>query len=169
VWHLDEGVYFRPESGGLLLSPCDETPSQPGVPAVDPLAAESLAVKLPRAFPRLAAVTVALAWAGLRTFAADRLPVIGPDPRVEGFFWIAGLGGHGVTTSLSAGELAAKLLLEPRRDAGNPFSPARFAAPGAPDTSRARQAGPSAPAAASSAPARAEGVSRIRGGRSYES
>ena len=32
-------------------------------------------------------------WAGLRTFAPDRTPVVGFDPRAEGFFWLAGQGG----------------------------------------------------------------------------
>ena len=66
-------------------------------------------------------------WAGLRTFAPDGLFVIGPDPRVRGFTWAAGLGGHGITTCGPAGELAASWVLEPARNVPNAFDPARFA------------------------------------------
>ncbi len=68
VWNPTSGVYFRPESGGLLLSPCDETSAEPGVPAVDPAVLEQLAEKLSRHFPALADVPVRRGWAGLRTF-----------------------------------------------------------------------------------------------------
>lgn len=42
---------------------------------------------------------VRTAWAGLRTFAPDRLPVVGEDPQAPGFFWLAGQGGFGIMTS----------------------------------------------------------------------
>uniref|UniRef100_UPI0035660BB5 FAD-dependent oxidoreductase n=1 Tax=Roseovarius sp. TaxID=1486281 RepID=UPI0035660BB5 len=54
---------------------------------------------------------IAHSWAGLRTFAPDRLPVIGASRQTEGFFWLAGLGGFGIQTSPSVGQLAAALLL----------------------------------------------------------
>ena len=50
-------------------------------------------------------------WAGLRSFAADRLPVYGFDPKVEGFFWCAGQGGFGIQTAPAAAKLAAALVL----------------------------------------------------------
>jgi len=61
--------------------------------------------------PALGNLTVRRSWAGLRTFSMDQGFVIGPDPRLEGFFWVAGLGGHGMTTSAAVGELATDLLL----------------------------------------------------------
>ena len=50
-------------------------------------------------------------WAGLRTFAADRVPVAGYAPDAEGFFWLAGQGGYGIQTGEAAGRLAASLAL----------------------------------------------------------
>ena len=35
-------------------------------------------------------------WAGLRSFVADRTPVIGPDPACEGLVWLAAQGGYGI-------------------------------------------------------------------------
>ena len=56
----------------------------------------------------------AAACAGLRTFAPDRVLVVGEDPTVKGFFWLAGQGGCGIETSPAVGEIAADLLLEGR-------------------------------------------------------
>jgi D-arginine dehydrogenase len=127
VWDVAREVYFRPESAGLLLCPCDETPAEPGLPNTDPAAQDLLAEKLTRSFPRLLEVPLARAWAGLRTFTPDRLFMIGWDPRIEGFYWVAGLGGHGVTTSPAVGRLAAEELLDPARRSRSPFAPSRFA------------------------------------------
>ena len=67
-------------------------------------------------------------WAGLRSFAPDRLPVYGFDPATPGFFWFAGQGGFGIQTAPAAADLAAALLLG--RQGGTvdpaPYSPARF-------------------------------------------
>ena len=67
-------------------------------------------------------------WAGLRSFAPDRLPVFGFDPNVAGFFWFAGQGGFGIQTAPAAAQLAARLLVG---EAGGevdpaPYSPKRF-------------------------------------------
>jgi D-arginine dehydrogenase len=50
---------------------------------------------------------VTRAWAGLRTFAPDRDPVIGWDDEVPGFCWMVGQGGTGIQTAPAAGELVA--------------------------------------------------------------
>jgi D-arginine dehydrogenase len=71
-------------------------------------------------------------WAGLRSFAPDRLPVYGYDPDAGGFFWCAGQGGFGIQTSPAAAKLAAAMLLHqephPSVAAIDPaiFSPRRF-------------------------------------------
>ncbi|HEY6047486.1 MAG TPA: FAD-dependent oxidoreductase [Sphingomicrobium sp.] len=72
-------------------------------------------------------------WAGLRTFAPDRLPVYGFDAEAPGFFWCAGQGGFGIQTSPAAAKMAAAQLLGEAPDAMvadiDPavFSPTRFA------------------------------------------
>jgi D-arginine dehydrogenase len=112
VWDLSYEVYFRPEAGGLLLSPGDETAHPPASPATDPAVLEMLADKVIHCFPALSDLPIRNGWACLRTMAPDRRFVIGWDPRLAGFFWVAGLGGHGVTVSYSVGRLAAKLILQ---------------------------------------------------------
>jgi D-arginine dehydrogenase len=119
--------YFKPESGGRLwLSPHDET-------ACDPCdcAPEELDVAL--AIDRLQRVVdwkverVERSWAGLRSFAPDRLPVYGFDPSVPGFFWCAGQGGFGIQTAPAAAKLAGALLLgrKPELESA-PYAPNRF-------------------------------------------
>lgn len=110
VWDLDVGFYLRPEGAGLLLCPCDETEHRPGIPAVEPNVADLLAEKLLRHAPGLSDVDLRRCWACLRTFAPDRLPIIGWDPEISGLFHVSGLGGFGVTTSLAVGELASTLI-----------------------------------------------------------
>jgi len=48
----------------------------------------------------------------LRTFAPDRLPVVGEDPLVPGFFWLAGQGAGGIETSPILGAVAADLIVD---------------------------------------------------------
>jgi D-arginine dehydrogenase len=108
VWDVSHELYFRPERPGLLLSPCDEDEWSPGAAPSDPAALELLAQKLTDHYPGLATVRPLRSWAGLRTLTPDGGFVIGRDPRVEGFVWCAGLGGHGMTVAHAAGRLAAE-------------------------------------------------------------
>ena len=127
VMGFDGSFYFKPESGKLWLSPHDETLS----PACD-VAPEELdvATAIDR-FERVLDWPIAALehkWAGLRSFAPDRLPVYGFDTREPGFFWFAGQGGFGIQTAPAAADLALGLLL--RQGAGAvdpaPFAPLRL-------------------------------------------
>jgi D-arginine dehydrogenase len=104
-----DSLYFRAEVGGrVTMSPADEIPSPP----TDAKPRDGDVSRTMRTFERMAGVNTApirlvRAWAGLRTFAADRTPVIGFDPNVEGFFWLAGQGGSGIEGAPSMAALAA--------------------------------------------------------------
>lgn len=124
--------YFKPEAGGRLwLSPHDETACSAG-----DCAAEEIDVAI--AIDRLEHVVdwrierVERSWAGLRSFAPDRLPVYGFGDNGSRFFWCAGQGGVGIQTAPAAAKLAAALLLgrtpDPMVAAINPapYSAARF-------------------------------------------
>ncbi len=128
VLDISERFYFKPEAGAVWLSPHDETPSAPC-----DAAPEEIDIAL--AIERFGEVVdwqierVTHRWAGLRSFAPDRLPVYGFDPRAPRFFWFAGQGGFGIQTAPAAAALAAALLtgsgdapVDPQ-----PFSPQRFA------------------------------------------
>jgi D-arginine dehydrogenase len=112
VWLDDAGLYVRPEGGGWLVSACDEAhdPPPPGPGSRGPVegAVRALAAdKLARLLPTLADAHLAGGWSGLRTFAPDRRPVLGADPELPGLWWVAGLGGSGVTGGHAAAEAVA--------------------------------------------------------------
>ena len=124
--------YFKPDSGNVWLSPHDETPSE----AVDAAPEElDVATAIDR-FERVVdwkVQAVEHKWAGLRSFAPDRLPVYGFDPVDGGFFWFAGQGGYGIQTAPAAARLASQLLLGLDRDdmtrdlEASLYAPDRFA------------------------------------------
>ena len=124
--------YFKGEGdSSIWLSPHDEIPTDPCDAAPDE-------IDIATAMARFESVVewpverVERSWAGLRSFAPDRLPVYGFDPDARSFFWCAGQGGFGIQTSPAAAKLAASVLLGEAPDAmvahidPTIFSPARF-------------------------------------------
>ena len=128
AWWVDRPFYLRPESGGLLMCPCEEVlvplPPRGRQPDTDPAVLEGLFASLRELAPDLADRPVTRYWTGLRTFAADRRFVIGWDPGNPRLFWSAGLGGHGMTTGLAVGAFAAERFL--RGGEAGPLDPVRF-------------------------------------------
>ena len=108
----DGTFYFKGESdNSVWLSPHDEIDS-------DPCDAAPEEIDVALAIDRFQQVVdwpveqVERRWAGLRSFAPDRLPVYGFDGAAPGFFWCAGQGGFGIQTSPAAAWLGAALLLD---------------------------------------------------------
>ena len=120
--------YFSPESGGLLTSPMDEDPAEPGDAKADEWIVAQALDRLRQFAPTILPKTLKRKWAGLRTFSSDQSMIIGRDPSLECFFWVAGLGGAGIETSGVVGRLAADLIVDDRTDIMDvrPFIPERF-------------------------------------------
>lgn len=113
VWDLSNEFYFRPLENGLLLSPCDKmlcAVISKGE-KIDSQMQKALFQKLNRFSPNFAKLKIKKAKSGLRTMTPDGRFVLGEDPRVRGFFWTAGLGGHGVTTCFAVGNFVSDLIL----------------------------------------------------------
>jgi D-arginine dehydrogenase len=131
---IDEEFYFKPDAGRLLISPGDETPSEP-------CDAQPEEIDLAYAVDRIERATtievrrVHSRWAGLRCFVDDRTPVVGYAPGVQGFFWLAGQGGYGIQTAPALSRYAASQVLGQAVPAdladlglgGGMLSPARLA------------------------------------------
>ena len=129
VLDINGGFYFKPEHGKLWLSPHEETPSPPCDAAPEEL---DVAIAVDR-FEQVVdwrVLAVERKWAGLRSFAPDRLPVYGFDPAREGFFWFAGQGGFGIQTAPAAARLAAQVMLGMPRDTMTEKLDAALYAPG---------------------------------------
>lgn len=109
VKDIDERFYFRPFGGRLLITPADETPSPPCDAAPDELDIACAMMRFHHAADH-PVTRIHHRWAGLRTFATDRAPVIGWSETAPGFFWLAGLGGFGIQTAPAVARLAAALV-----------------------------------------------------------
>ena len=122
--------YVKPEAGGRgWLSPHDEIPTPPCDARPEEIDVAVAVDRLQQAVDWR--VKVERTWAGLRSFAPDRLPVYGFARDTPGFFWFAGQGGFGIQTAPAAAALAAALLgapADPMVAAIDPerYSPARF-------------------------------------------
>lgn len=111
VLDLAGHFYFKPVGNGRIwLTPHDEQPVAAGDVAPDEL---DVAIAIERLSETVdwRVEAVERKWAGLRSFAPDRLPVYGYDPDLSGFFWFAGQGGFGIQTAPAAARLAAGLLI----------------------------------------------------------
>lgn len=126
VWNLEPEFYFRPESGGLLVSVCDEERSSSLVETVSPGIAEALAELAGAHLPRFDNARVRSLWSCFRTKTPDGRFVIGRDPDARDFVWVAGLGGHGMGCSWEVGRLAAEAILERGAAELEAFDPTRF-------------------------------------------
>ncbi|GAB4404118.1 MAG: FAD-dependent catabolic D-arginine dehydrogenase DauA [Rhodoferax sp.] len=105
-----EQIYFKPDAGALLVSPANEDPVAPQDVQPEELDV-ALAVARLQELTHLSVRRVRRQWAGLRSFVADKTPVLGYDAQVPGFFWLVGQGGYGIQTAPAMGELAAALVL----------------------------------------------------------
>jgi D-arginine dehydrogenase len=108
VIDTDDEFFFKVDAGTVMGSPADETP-------VPPQDAQPEDIDVAIAIDRLERATTMKVekllrkWAGLRSFVADDVPVVGYDPGVDGYFWCAGQGGYGIETSYGMGRVSAAL------------------------------------------------------------
>jgi D-arginine dehydrogenase len=132
VIDIGGAFYFKGESEGRIwLTPHDETPVGPH----DVVPEE---IDVATAIDRLQSVVdwpvaaIERKWAGLRSFAPDRLPVFGADRHEPRFIWCAGQGGFGIQTAPAIAALLAAQLgaPEPQGAIGwidpSPFAASRF-------------------------------------------
>ena len=109
IFGAGESWYAKPDAGALIVSPAEEDPQPPQDAWADDMV---LAEGLDRYEQHVTApVTRLLAsWAGLRTFAPDRVLVLGPSHENQTFVWCAGQGGYGFQTAPAASLLMADLV-----------------------------------------------------------
>ena len=110
VIDFDESWYVKPEVGQFMGSLADETPSPPCDAQPEEIDVATAVDRIEQS-TTLTIRRIKNKWAGLRSFVPDKNLVIGFDPKVEGFFWLAGQGGYGIQTAEAAGRCAAALAL----------------------------------------------------------
>lgn len=110
IAHIGGDFYFKGESAGRIwLSPHDETPSVPCDASPDEMDV-ALAIDRFQAVVDWPIAAVERKWAGLRSFAPDRLPVFGADADEPSFIWCVGQGGFGIQTAPAISALLAHQL-----------------------------------------------------------
>lgn len=108
TFDVAETFYFKPEAGKVMVSPVDMARSEPCDAQADEMEV-AIAIDRIETFTTMKVARISHKWGGLRTFAPDHEPVIGPDPADAGFIWLAGQGGNGVMASAASARLAASL------------------------------------------------------------
>lgn len=123
------GFWLRPEGGQFLYGAPpreegDELPLDPDWRELDESAWERLAHRI----PALEAMRVERAWAGYyEMHQFDHNALIGPDPQVDGFWYLCGFSGHGIQHAPGAGLALAEWMSDgsPRSIDVTPLSPER--------------------------------------------
>ncbi|WP_329058007.1 NAD(P)/FAD-dependent oxidoreductase [Amycolatopsis sp. NBC_01480] len=108
VADIAETWYFKPEGGAVLMSPGDESEVLPGDVKPDPLDV-ALVLERVNAVTTLQLRSVRTSWAGLRTFAPDRAPVVGRHAGEPALFSFVGQGGYGVQMAPTLAKAGAEL------------------------------------------------------------
>lgn len=106
-----DGWYYRPDAEGALISPSEAVEQAPGDARPRPGDVERLVASI-NAVTDLRITGIERSWTGLRTEAADGVPVCGFDAAAPGFLWLAGQTGYGFQTSSAMARAAADLLVE---------------------------------------------------------
>lgn len=110
VWHLEEEWYFRADADGIAWSAGEELPDWAGEAEEDEAAPRRLRALVARRIPGAGPLEILWARAGHRSHLPDRRFLLGPDPRLPGWNWAVGLGGHGITCALAIAERVARAL-----------------------------------------------------------
>ena len=92
-----------------MASPVDEIESDPCDAQPEEYDVALAAAKVEQ-YTHLKVNRIAHRWAGLRTFARDRVPVAGFAPDSPGFFWLAGQGGFGLQTAPAMAEAVEAII-----------------------------------------------------------
>ncbi|MFM9974641.1 MAG: NAD(P)/FAD-dependent oxidoreductase [Beijerinckiaceae bacterium] len=104
-------AYFKPDAGRILASPGDQTAMEPQDVQPDEWDIAVLVDWL-ETQTSLKVKRIAHSWAGLRSFVADEVPVVGFDPLVPNFFWLAAQGGYGIMMAPALGRATAGLIFQ---------------------------------------------------------
>lgn len=121
-----QGSYLVPRHDGSTLTGStmeevgfDRTVTDPGIARIHEAAAGLV--------PRLRTARPAERWADVRPISADTLPILGPEPELEGLFYATGAGRNGILLGPVAGAMVAELVVggSPQLD-WRPFAIDRF-------------------------------------------
>jgi len=121
-----DGHYVVPRQNDTIL--CGSTMEDRGFDeSVTEGGREEIAGRVSELVPVLGDAPVVERWAGLRPLSADGMPVLGPEPRVQGLFYATGHGRNGILLAPITARILADLVLDGASSLDwQPFSATRF-------------------------------------------
>ncbi len=124
---MEVSWYMRREGPGMLVGMGAEESDEED-PQVDWSFLEVIGEHTMHRAPALAEVGIKSGWAGLRPLTPDDDPILGPAPRMPGFWNDCGWGGHGIMHSPAAGLALAEWIVEGKVTSVDvaPFDAERF-------------------------------------------
>ena len=96
--------------------------------ATDERSIETLRSAAVRILPALEEASVLETWSGLRPGTPDGLPIVGPDPDVEGLLYVTGHFRNGILLTPATAMVVGRLLEGETHPLVRPFHPGRFSA-----------------------------------------
>lgn len=105
---IEEDFYLKPDTNGLLISPANEDPEPPCDVQPDEMDIAVCVDRIERAF-KISVRRIESKWSGLRSFVADKCPVVGYSDVAPNFFWLVGQGGYGIQSAPAMARLGAAL------------------------------------------------------------
>jgi sarcosine oxidase subunit beta len=120
VFDVAEGIYWRPEEGGVLFGMSN--PDEPPGPAreIDWPYLAKVRERLAELLPASASLGLRRVWAATIDYTPDHLPVLGPALDATGApirgVTVASAGGHGMMWGPAVARVAADLCLEGRTE-----------------------------------------------------
>ena len=104
--------YFRPESGGIIMSIAELEECAAPDPKLDWSSAPILAERATGRHTQFDSIRLARGWVGLRSMTPDHTAILGPLPEPEGFHCAVGFSGHGVMHAPMTGRIMASMIVD---------------------------------------------------------
>jgi len=128
---LDAPFYFKPETGGILMSIAEVQTCRNFDLSLDNSSLPVLARRASHRVHLFNDAKIIHGWAGLRTLTPDHPPIIGSPEHIPGFYQIVGFSRHGISFAPSVGKLAAESIVQGVQNQDLvPFGPERFSGMG---------------------------------------
>ncbi len=116
AFDIDEGVYWRPEDGGLLFGMSNPAELPGPAREVDWAYLDQVRRRLAALLPATDGLGLRRVWAATIDFTPDHLPILGPALDAQGApvagVVVASAGGHGMMWGPAVARIAADLVLE---------------------------------------------------------
>jgi len=109
---MDTGLYFHPESGGVLIGLSDKEEPVSFNEAINEEFSDTMLMTAMDRSPVLGESAVNRGWAGLYEVTPDHHPIIDRLDPVKNAFLCAGFSGHGLMHAPAAGKVVAEALLD---------------------------------------------------------